>query len=285
MAINTTCGIDINVNNMSGTLKTTIDSFLNLSGTIGKITGINALDGILGPGLNSIKDKVTTILPAIPNSIGNQSLLGDDLGSIMGSVNDFASGIGDFLHKYAGLTDLDAYVNIDLLDLANSVFDVSGSFDPCSILLPKIFADADGNLSEGAQSPHIGTAKAAGTKNMILQKVTDNFAAVVDNPVLPTIDSNTGFLNVSSVLDIVNGDIVGNIRPNFSLKGMTNYVKKLSTGENIFQTTNDYNRDSMRKAIGIGTKSGVLIDEDVKDFLEAPYLQYGSHNTPTSRRV
>jgi len=284
MAINTTCGLDININNMSGTLETTIDSFLNLSGTIGKITGINALDGILGPGLSAIKDKVTSILPAVPNSTGNQSLLGDDLGSIMGSVNDFASGIGGFLNKYAGLTDLDAYVNIDLLDLANSVFDVSGSFDPCSILLPKIFADADGNLSEGSQSPNIGTAEAAGTANMVLQEVTDNFAAVANKPVVPTIDSLTGFTNVSAILDIVNGDATKGIYPNFSLKGMTNFVKKLPSGESIFQTTNDFNLDSLKTAVGTAINPGVLLDEDVQDYLDTPYVSLGYHQ-PLTRGV
>ena len=65
---------------------------------------------------------------------------------------------------------------------------------------------------------------------------------------------------------------------------MTNFVKKLPSGESIFQTTNDFNLDSLKTAIGTATKPGVLLDEDAQDYLDAPYLSLGYHQ-PLTRGV
>ena len=169
-----TCGINVSMSSLQGVLSTKVDGFLNLKGSLGKPGGIGALSGVISGGLDGIKGSVTGMLPTIPLSTSGFSSLRTDLGSVVGSAG---SGLTDFLTKYAGLTGLSGYANIDLMDLANSALSLSASFDPCSIDLPNIFSDADGNLESQAQSaPNIGQTVLAGKNLYKDQSFTDLFA-------------------------------------------------------------------------------------------------------------
>ena len=96
---------------------------------------------------------------------------------VLAVVGSAGSGLTDFLTKYAGLTGLSGYANIDLMDLANSALSLSASFDPCSIDIPNILSDADGNLESQAQSaPNIGQTILAGKNVYPDQSFTDLFA-------------------------------------------------------------------------------------------------------------
>ena len=159
---------------MQGEITSKVSGFLNLKGSLGKPGGIGALSGVISGGLDGIKGKVTAMLPAIPLSTSGFSSLRSDLGSVVGSAG---SGLTGFLTKYAGLTGLSGYANIDLMDLANSALSLSASFDPCSIDLPNIFSDADGNLESQAQSaPSHGATVLAGKNIFPDQSFTDLFA-------------------------------------------------------------------------------------------------------------
>ena len=145
-----TCGINVSMSSLQGVLSTKVDGFLNLKGSLGTAGGLGALSGVISGGLDGIKGSVTGMLPAIPLSTSGFSSLRSDL---QGVVSSAGGGLTDFLTKYAGLTGLSGYADIDLLDLANSSLSLSASFDPCSIDIPNILQDDSGNLEAGAASP------------------------------------------------------------------------------------------------------------------------------------
>jgi hypothetical protein len=174
-----TCGINVSMSSMQGEITSKVSGFLNLKGTLGKPGGIGALSGVLSGGLDGIKGSVTGMLPAIPISTSGFSSLRSDLGSV---VSGAGSGLTGFLTKYAGLTGLSGYANLNLTDLAQSALSLSASFDPCSIDIPNILSDADGNLESRADSaPSIGQTKEAGKNVYDDQSFTDLFAEAQNN--------------------------------------------------------------------------------------------------------
>ena len=174
-----TCGINVSMSSLQGELTSRVSGFLNLKGSLGKPGGIGALSGVLSGGLDGIKGSVTGMLPAIPLSTSGFSSLRSDL---QGVVSGAGSGLTGFLTKYAGLTNLSGYANIDLMDLANSAMSLSASFDPCSIDIPNILSDADGNLESQAQSaPSHGATTLAGKNVYPDQSFTDLFAEAQNN--------------------------------------------------------------------------------------------------------
>ena len=169
-----TCGINVSMSSLQGVLSTQISGFLNLKGTLGKPGGIGALSGVLSGGLSGIKGAVTGMIPAIPLSTSAFSSLRTDLQSI---VSGAGVGLPDFLTKYAGLTGLSGYANLNLNDLAQSAISLSASFDPCSIDIPNILSDSSGQLEALAPSaPSIGQTKLAGKNIYKDQSFTDLFA-------------------------------------------------------------------------------------------------------------
>tara|TARA_B100001179_G_C18519194_1_gene371994 strand:+ start:168 stop:902 length:735 start_codon:yes stop_codon:yes gene_type:complete len=169
-----TCGINVSMSSLQGELTSKVSGFLNLKGSLGKPGGIGALSGVLSGGLDGIKGSVTAMLPSIPISTSAFSSLRNDLNSVVQSAG---GGLTDFLTKYAGLTGLSGYANLNLNDLAQSALSLSASFDPCSIDIPNILADADGNLESQADSaPSHGATVLAGKNIFPDQSFTDLFA-------------------------------------------------------------------------------------------------------------
>ena len=174
-----TCGINVSMSSLQGVLTSKVSGFLNLKGTLGKPGGIGALSGVLSGGLDGIKGAVTGMLPQIPISTSGFSSLRDDLNSVVGNAG---GGLTDFLTKYAGLTSLSGYANLNLTDLAQSAISLSASFDPCSIDIPNILADSSGKLESQADSqPNIGQTVLAGKNIFEDQSFTDLFATAQSN--------------------------------------------------------------------------------------------------------
>ena len=174
-----TCGINVSMSSLQGTLSTQISGFLNLKGSVGTIPGLSALEGVLPSGLASIKGAVTGMIPEIPLSTSGFSSLRSDL---QGVVSSAGGGLTGFLSKYAGLTDLTGYANLNLTDLAQSALSLSANFDPCSIDIPNILQDSSGNLESQADSaPNIGQTVLAGKNVYDDQTFTDLFAEAQGN--------------------------------------------------------------------------------------------------------
>ena len=174
-----TCGINVSMNSLQGVLSTQVSGFLNLKGSLGTAGGIGALSGVLSGGLDGIKGSVTALIPEIPISTSGFSSLRTDLQAVVGSAG---GGLTDFLTKYAGLTNLTGYANLNLTDLAQSAISLSASFDPCSIDIPNILSDSSGTLEALADSaPNIGQTVLAGKNLYADQSFTDLFAQAQSN--------------------------------------------------------------------------------------------------------
>ena len=174
-----TCGINVSMSSLQGVLTSKVSGFLNLKGSLGTAGGLGALTGVISGGLDGIKGKVTTMIPEIPLSTSGFSSLRSDLGSV---VSGAGSGLTGFLTKYAGLTNLTGYANLNLTDLAQSALSLSASFDPCSIDIPNILQDDSGNLEAGADSaPSIGQTVLAPKNLYDDQSFIDLFAEAQSN--------------------------------------------------------------------------------------------------------
>ena len=174
-----TCGINVSMSSLQGVLSTQVSGFLNLKGSLGTAGGIGALSGVLSGGLDGIKASVTGMIPAIPLSTSGFSSLRNDLNSVIQSAG---GGLTDFLTKYAGLTGLSGYANLNLTDLAQSAISLSASFDPCSIDIPNILSDSSGTLEAVADSaPKLGQTVQAGKNLYADQSFTDLFAQAQSN--------------------------------------------------------------------------------------------------------
>ena len=174
-----TCGINVSMNSLQGVLSTQVSGFLILKGSLGTAGGIGALSGVLSGGLDGIKGSVTALIPEIPISTSGFSSLRTDLQAVVGSAG---GGLTDFLTKYAGLTNLTGYANLNLTDLAQSAISLSASFDPCSIDIPNILSDSSGTLEAVADSaPKLGQTVQAGKNLYADQSFTDLFAQAQSN--------------------------------------------------------------------------------------------------------
>ena len=218
-----TCGINVNMSSLQGQLTTTVSGFLNLKGSLGKPGGIGALSGVLGGGLSAIKSKVTAMIPAIPFSTSGFSSLRTDLQSV---VSGAGSGLVGFLSKYAGLTSLSGFANLNLNDLAQSAIGLSASFDPCSIDIPNVLKGADDKLEKLAPSaPSIGQTVQAGKNILEDQSFTDLFATTQSN-----ITTLTSSMNASTLKSTISSNI--QMAKTFS----DGIVQKLPTGKEILLT-------------------------------------------------
>ena len=219
-----TCGINVNMSSLQGVLSTQISGFLGLKGSLGTPGGIGALSGVVSGGLDGIKASVTAMIPEIPVSLSGFSSLRTDLQAIVGSAG---SGLTGFLSQYAGLTSLSGFANINLTDLAQSALSLSASFDPCSIDIPNVLADATGKLEKlAASAPAIGQTVQAGKNIFEDQSFTDAIATATSN-----ITTLTASMDASTLKSTISANI--QMAKTFS----DGIVQKLPTGEEILLTT------------------------------------------------
>ena len=245
----TTCGISVNMDSLKGVLSTQVSSFLNLKGSLGTIGGIGALSGVISGGLDGIKASVTAMIPEIPISTSAFSSLRDDLNSVIQSAG---GGLTDFLTKYAGLTSLSGFANINLTDLAQSALSLSASFDPCSIDVPNVLADATGKLEKlAASAPSIGETIQAGKNLYDDQTITDMFA---------TAQSEITTLTASMDVDTLKSTIDANIQ--MAKTFSDGIVQKLPTGEEILLTTEGLVASLQTEALN-------MIDEETQSYSSA----------------
>jgi len=220
----TTCGINVNMSLLQGQLTTSVAGFLGLKGSLGTAGGLGALSGVVSGGLDGIKSKVIAMIPAIPISTSGFSSLRTDLQAVVGSAG---SGLTGFLTKYAGLTSLSGYANLNLTDLAQSAISLSASFDPCSIDIPNVLSDATGKLEKlAASAPSIGQTIQAGKNIFEDQSFTDTIATATSN-----ITTLTASMDTSTLKSTISSNV--QMAKTFS----DGIVQKLPTGEEILLTT------------------------------------------------
>lgn len=196
------CGINVNLNNLQGTITSQLTGFLNLSGTLGTPAGLSSVQSLLGPAITSITTQVQNLIPAIPTV--PQSLRNDlaSLAALPAGGTAALAGIAQFVQDYTGLQNIGGFVNLNLNDLAASVFSISGTFDPCAKTfeipsvpslpnIPNIIKNPlTGALEElPAIQPDLGsTVIAKATKQ--IEAIADNFdAAAFENEVMDATDT------------------------------------------------------------------------------------------------
>ena len=244
-----TCGINVSMSSLQGELTSKISGFLNLKGTLGKPGGIGALSGVISGGLDGIKASVTAMIPEIPISTSAFSSLRTDLQAIVGGASSELTG---FLTKYAGLTSLSGFANINLTDLAQSALSLSASFDPCSIDVPNVLADATGKLEKlAASAPSFGQTIQAGKNIFDDQTITDMFA---------TAQSEITMLTASMDGDTLKSTINANIQ--MAKTFSDGIVQKLPTGEEILLTTEGLVASLQTEALN-------MIDEETQSYSSA----------------
>ena len=241
-----TCGINVNMSSFQGILSTQISGFLGLKGSLGTPGGIGALSGVISGGLDGIKASVTAMIPSIPFSTSGFSSLRTDLQAIVGGASSELTG---FLTKYAGLTSLSGYANLNLTDLANSAISLSASFDPCSIDIPNVLSDATGKLEKlAASAPSIGQTIQAGKNIFEDQSFTDAIATATSN-----ITMLSSSMNATTLKSTISANV--QMAKTFS----DGIVQKLPTGKEILLTTEALVASLQAEAIN-------MIDEETQSY-------------------
>ena len=231
------CGINVNLNNLQGTIATQLGGFVNLSSTLGSPAGLAQVQSLLGPAVTGITSQFQNLLPAIP--VVPQSLR-NDLASLValpaGSTSALA-GIAQFVTDYTGLQNVRGFVGLNLNDLAASVFSVSGTFDPCAKTfdipsvpslpnIPNIIKNpVTGVLEElPAIQPELGSTTIA-TATKEIESIADSFNEAAGTNKL--LDSSN---EIHETLDALQT----NIQP-----AVEDMVRKLPTGEEVLEMKQD----------------------------------------------
>ena len=99
-----------------------------------------------------------------------------------------AAKIVELAGSFVGITNIAGFANLNLTDLAKSVFSISGTFDPCALLngasLPNVMKDPVSGLLKKLPElpPLLGSTTEMLPNAKELQKITDNLQeAVKDN--------------------------------------------------------------------------------------------------------
>ncbi len=181
-----TCGVTIGVNNLKGELDTRINAILDLD--LGTPEGLDAIADSIEGTLSDIADKVAGVV-VIPPAL--KSLRGElaELAALPFAGLAAAAKIVSIAADYAGLTDIRGYANLNLTDLAKSVFNIEGTFDPCSASIPNISLDPSGIIQElPAIQPPFGSTLAGLKVFAPDRQIIDNLGeAIKDNiPLVPS---------------------------------------------------------------------------------------------------
>ena len=216
------CNVNINLNNLNGSVETQINSVLELQ--LGTPAGLQAIADQIGDTFNDIGGAIVDAVESIP--IPDISLR-EELAALallpaagIAAAAKLAQIVGDF----ADATGLEGFVDLDLTDLSKSVFSLSTSFDPCNPSIPNIFKSPDGTLkSKPSSQPNLGDTKAA-EDNKKTQTITNNRSEA-----LRSNTNITSFLSISSASSAITGNI------STSITGMGNTIRKTSTGEQVVE--------------------------------------------------
>lgn len=256
------CGVDFNLSNFKSDILGQASSLISLSGLIGTPFGVLGQISQVASTLASVKSNLLGMLPI--GALGDLAALAEGgLRGQLGALADLVpnssaalSKITDIASEFAGITNLSGFANIDLNNITNSVFSVSGVFDPCSISIPNVFTDAAGSLQSLASSvPKIGATDLAKNTSEIQKATSGLFSSFTDNVDvgfgLGDFTSDIG--NISSITnsftDIESGisralnvgeisNTLANLTKNISpaVTGMSDMIQKLPDGSQILRT-------------------------------------------------
>ena len=255
------CGIDFNLSNLASIDIGDFGALKGLSGIIGTPAGLIAKVSIV---TDTIANAEATLMGMIPAELGQladlaQGGLRNQLGALADMVpgsSDALSKLGSIASEFTGISNLSGFANIDINNLANSVFSLSGSFDPCSIDIPNVFTDASGALQSLASSiPKIGSTDLAIDDGEISEMADGFMSSFTDNVDLGfgMGDFTSGFGDIGGSLSAFTDPVTGlaksldtaavsntlsNIQSNISpsVGAMGDMIQKLPDGSQIMRT-------------------------------------------------
>lgn len=200
------CGINLNLNNLGGELTAQISGYLNLD--LGTPAGLASLKGTLESGLNTLKGKLTDLIPipTLPDISLRDELA--TLASLPLASTAAAAKIVELAGSFVGITNIAGFANLNLTDLAKSVFSISGTFDPCALLdgasLPNVMKDPVSGLLKKLPElpPLLGSTTEMLPVDLPIQDIQDNLqAAIKDN--LPIVSSQAKSLLNANMADMI----------------------------------------------------------------------------------
>jgi len=273
------CGVDFNLSNFKSDILGQASSLISLSGLIGTPFGVLGQISQVASTLASVKSNLLGMLPI--GALGDLAALAEGgLRGQLGALADLVpnssaalSKITDIASEFSGISNLSGFANIDLNNITNSVFSVSGVFDPCSISIPNVFTDAAGSLQSLASSvPKIGATDLAKNTSEIQKATSGLFSSFTDNVDvgfgLGDFTSDIG--NISSITnsftDIESGisralnvgeisNTLANLTKNISpaVTGMSDMIQKLPDGSQILRTKSAL-IDSLKENLSLYTE-------------------------------
>jgi hypothetical protein len=256
-----TCGVNVNLNNLRGELASQASAILNVN--LGTPAGLQEIASSLEGKLTTLKDKVAAQLPEIPQEIKSlKADLNKLAGMAAGSVEALQQQAAIAL-DYAGIKDLKGFADINLDDLASSVFSISGTFDPCAMTIPDISLTPAGLPIKFPEIPDIGSVTRM-VPEIHDQTIVDDLSnAIKDN--IPIV-SSTSILQsaytapeaaetAKETVKITKIAIESNVST--SITGMGDVVKKLPNGEEVVETKSDFVERVKHNSLPVMDEEGI----------------------------
>jgi hypothetical protein len=229
------CNVSVNLNNLQGAIGANVNTILNLN--LGTPDGLAALASSIGGTFSEIGAGIAnSIEDIIPNISLKEELA--VLAGLASAPIAAAAKIGEIVGDFADATGLRGFVNLDLNDLSNSVFSLTGDFDPCNPSIPNIFRSPDGTISSKPSIlPELGS-EVLGINNNQTQAITDNVQSTLSNNQFLTNAIAPLNINPRDFIKTQESIIQQNVNP--SKSGMGDIIRTFASGEQGVETRSSF---------------------------------------------
>ena len=243
-----TCGVSLNLNNLKGDVETRARALLNIN--MGTPAGLAEFAGKIEGELSAIADKVAAVVvvPPVLKTLRDELA---ELAALPFAGLAAAAKIVSIAADYAGISDIRGFANLNLTDLAKSVFSISGTFDPCSALVPNITLDPSGIIQKlPAIQPPFGSTLLGAKVFAPDRQIVDNLGEAIKNniPIVSSaLESGASTLVATATpivadakkeIETTKQAIESNVST--AITGMGDMVKKLPSGEPVVETKSSF---------------------------------------------
>ena len=221
-----TCGITVNLNNLTGDLQNRAQAILNIN--LGTPEGLSEIAGKIQGELSAIGDKIASVVVIPPLNLSLREELAALAALPLASIAAAAK-IISIAEEFADAIGLQGIVNLNLNDLSKSVYSLTTTFDPCNPTIPNILKGPDGTLQKlPSIKPILGSTDAAMKVAVPNQTTINNLAlSLSDNMDIAAVDVSEAATTIQS-----------NVTP--VITGMGNMVRRLPSGEEVLETRDSF---------------------------------------------
>lgn len=221
-----TCGITVNLNNLTGDLQNRAQAILNIN--LGTPEGLSEIAGKIQGELSAIGDKIASVVVIPPLNLSLREELAALAALPLASIAAAAK-IISIAEEFADAIGLQGIVNLNLNDLSKSVYSLTTTFDPCNPTIPNILKGPDGTLQKlPSIQPILGSTDAAMKVAVPNQTTINNLAlSLSDNMDIAAVDVSEAATTIQS-----------NVTP--VITGMGNMVRRLPSGEEVLETRDSF---------------------------------------------